>query len=268
MSELHAEPGAIENAPDLAGQVAAGEVAAAAPVIETSAAPPVDPLEMQAELEHMRQQYVQLAAQLEAGTQQPQAAAAPSGAFDPSRLVDEFGQLNPAALVELLTAQQQGLAQFVDQRFQQIQEPIAAQQQAAAVAQGEERLTSMLADDIARNGDFPRAPGATESKAQQLVKPLARVLFPQVQERFGATPRAAEIAMSRAASMVREIINEAQTAGANAETNRLAVLADARHEAGGAAVGVQGLGEVKARDIDEGLSLVSARYRDRLRSGT
>lgn len=132
-----------------------------------------------------------------------------------------------------------------EQMLGQISQPLQAQMEQATVAEGNQRLQDMIADDIARHGDFPRAPGETESKAQQLVQPIAEALFPQVSSRYGNTPRAAEAAISQAAGIVRGLVAEAKTAGVEEYKNQLGTLAGVNGEPGTGAAGAQGLSDTQ-----------------------
>lgn len=166
-------------------------------------------------------------------------------------LTDESGNvIDPAAL----DPWGDNFGGALDQRFQaleerfagminQVAEPLRAREQAEVFAEGESRLKDMVADDVARNGDFPRmvdpATGevAQSSQAQEAIIPLARMLFPQIEQRFGRTPRAAEIAISHASQMVRGIVAEAAAHALHTEQNRLAALATANGEPSGNGVG-------------------------------
>lgn len=125
----------------------------------------------------------------------------------------------------------------------QVAQPLHEQREQATVAEGNQRLQDMIADDVSRNGDFPRAPGETESKAQSLVQPLAEAMFPQIAARYGNGPRAAEAAIQQASQTIRGIIAEAKAAGVAEHTNQLGTLAGARGEPGPGAAGAQGLAD-------------------------
>lgn len=155
----------------------------------------------------------------------------------------------------------------IEQMIGQIAQPLNDRTEKETVAEGEQRLKDMLTDDISRNGEFPRLPGQTDSKSEQLVRPLAQALFPQIAQRFGNGPRAAEVAMSQAAQTVREIVAEAGAAALEAERNRTATLAGARGDVAAGASGAQVVGEIRARTMEEGLSAVTARHAAALRNG-
>lgn len=246
MSEFSPEPAASAAVDEsLAGGSGAGDVApvepttpqepaATSPVLE----PALNPQEVQAELEYMRSAIAerdailqQLASQQPNGTQ-----PAPAAGFDASQLVDEFGNLNPAALGQMLDQRNQALLTVVQQQLQQIAAPLSQQMEAEKTAAGEARLSDILADDIARNGEFASDPQA-DAEARQLVRTLAEQEFGEVAARYGEGPRAAEIAMSRAADRVRGLLRAAGGAAQTEQANRLATLAGAAAEPGGGAMG-------------------------------
>jgi hypothetical protein len=165
-----------------------------------------------------------------------QGAAAAAQAAGQPQLVDEFGQVDPNALIQLLQqSQQQTLAQM-QQMLQGIAAPLAQRQEQETVAEGEQRIKDMIADDVSRNGDLP-------AKAQAAIRPLADQLFPQIAERYGNTPRAAEMAVSQAAALVRDMVAEARTVALTTEQNRIGALAGVRGEPGVAGVAIEGLSD-------------------------
>lgn len=172
--------------------------------------------------------------------QQPQAQQG----FDPSQLLDEYGNVNAAALATLMQQQQQTTLQAVQDMFTPLASQMQAQQEAETIASGEARLEDILADDIARNGDFVRAAGNTpelvaqaqeaDKAARALVRTTADQMFPEIAQRYGATPRAAEIAMGRAADQVRSLLRVAGASAQAAQANQLATLAGQHGEPGSA----------------------------------
>lgn len=239
-----------------AGDTAGGGAAAAPPAF--------DPADLEAENAYLRTQLGQLGEAVQGLLQQqrgPQQPEPQPGAFDPAQLVDEFGQLNPQALIGMFQQFGEQLMGGIDQRFQQIQAPLAARQEAETVAQGEERLQDILVDDIAHNGDFVRAAGdqpeqvaaarEADQQARALVRTVADQLFPEIAERYGATPRAAEMAMTRAADQVRTLLRAAGAGEAAAQANRLATLAGQRGEPGAGAAGGAGAVEAPVVKVNE-----------------
>lgn len=187
----------------------------------------------------VQQQFGQIAPLLEqflGGEGQPQ------GQPQIGQLVDEFGQLDPNALVQLLSAQQAQTFQAIDARIAQMQAPLAARFEQETVAEGNQRLNDILADDVARNGEFS-ADAEADKAARGLVRTLAEQAFPQVAQRYGPTPRAAEMAMAQATAQVRQLLTADRAAALTTEANRVAALAGVRVEPGTAAVGVEGLSD-------------------------
>lgn len=220
-----------------------------APAVEpTPAAAPIDYDDprlqdlIQAQASQIAQQTIEQAMQ-RTQTQQPQTQPG----FDTSQLLDEYGNVNPAALAQFMQHNQQMTLQAVQEMFTPLASQMQAQQEAETIASGEARLEDILADDIARNGDFVRAAGNTpelvaqaqqaDQAARQLVRTTADQLFPEIAQRYGATPRAAEIAMSRAADQVRSLLRAAGQAAQAAQANQLATLAGQNGEVGSAGTG-------------------------------
>lgn len=136
-----------------------------------------------------------------------------------------------------LDARFTAIQQMLEQGLERLAAPLQAREQQETIVQGEERLKDILADDIARNGEFSSKP-EVDAQARALVRTIADQVFPAIAERFGATPRAAEMAMTHAASSVRDLLAAERSAGAEAETNRLSTLAGLNGEPG---VGPTGL---------------------------
>jgi hypothetical protein len=266
MSETLSEVGAVEAvaepaaapepvvADDLAGGAAAGEATAglepAAPAA-TPEAQSVDPGELQAQLEYMQSQYSELAQyvqSLEQPQQQQAGAPAPQG-LDMAGLVDEFGQITPDGLVQLLAVQQQSITQAIEQRFNQIAEPMQAQREAEAYNAGLESAKDILGDNVSRFGEFASDPQADGIARDRVLDRADAILSdPSFQGRFGGnTPRAAEIAIQQAAEEERTYLNSVRGQGAAQAANRLSTLAGAAAEPGaGAPGGVAGVPEFKS----------------------
>lgn len=206
-------------------------------------APALDPLELQAELEYMRSQNAELYSVL-----QQFADRAEQGQFaqdvrqqtgaDVTSLVDEYGNFNPQAFAQWQAQREQALTNQIGQMLQPLQQTFQQQQEAQIVSEGEQRLQDMLADDIARNGEFASDPEA-DAQARDLVTTLASQMFPDISQRYGATPQAAEIAMTRAASQVRGLLRSASGAAVSQTQNQLATLAEAKGEVGPHGAGVE-----------------------------
>jgi len=164
-------------------------------------------------------------------------------------LVDEYGALNVEKFAQLQTARDQALLGQISQMFNPIQESFQSQQEASVIAEGEQRLADILADDVSRNGEFASDPEA-DARAREFVSERASQLFPELAERYGPSPRTAERAMTRAASEVRGLLQSVGGAAVQQNQNQLANLASANGEIGGTAAGVESpvirLGETSA----------------------
>lgn len=243
----------VDGVDQLAEGAAAGEATAglepAAPAAAPEA-PSVDPGELQAQLEYMQSQYAELAGyvqSLEQPQQQQAGAQAPQG-LDLAGLVDEFGQITPDGLVQLLAVQQQSITQAFEQRFNQIAEPMQAQREAEAYTAGLESAKDILGDNVSRFGEFASDPQADGIARDRVLDRADAILSdPSFQGRFGGnTPRAAEIAIQQAAEEERTYLNSVRGQGAAQAANRLSTLAGAAAEPGaGAPGGVAGVPEFK-----------------------
>lgn len=194
------------------------------------------------------------------GSGAPGGAAAAAGAP---------GALNPwdENFGDNLDARFQQFEQLLNTGLERLAAPLAAREQAEIVEEGNQRLQDMAADEIARNGDFAADPETNETPGKQLVRPLADLFFPAIAEKYGPTPRAAAIAIDQAAGIVRQIEANAAKVALAKETNRLSTLAGANGEPAVAGVGAQGIGEIRATTISEGLSEVTRRHAPLLRGG-
>jgi hypothetical protein len=186
------------------------------------------------------------------------------------------GPLNPwdDGFGEGLDARFQSLEQKMEGWLQQLAQPLMADQQAKAVAEGEQRLQDVLADDIGRHGEFSSKP-EVDREARHLVRTLADHIYDGLAGRFGGHdqvirtgvgPRLSEAAMTQSAGLIRNLLAAERSAGAAIETNRLATLASAPGAEPAFAAGVQVVGDIRARNIDEGLRSVTARHADAIRN--
>lgn len=236
MSELADENGVVEQpeaaAPENVVEENATEAAPAAPE-----APALDPLELQAELDHMRSQYTDLVSYLEQAQGQQQAPQAAAAASSPD-FFDEYGNFDPAKFAIWQEQRDSGLLSKVGEMFTPLQQTFAQQQESAVIAEGEQRLADILADDISRNGEFASDEQA-DAKARELVATLASQMFPDLAERYGPTPKTAEIAMTRAATEVRSLLRSVGGAAVSQNQNQLATLAGAHGEPGVHGAGVE-----------------------------
>lgn len=243
MSEFAAEGVEPVEEQVVAPEGEATEVEAPEAATPAAEAPALDPLELQAELEYVRSQnnelyglLQQIAGQSEQG-QFAQNVQQQTGA-DVSSLVDEYGNFNPQAFAQWQSQRENALVQQIGQMFQPLQQTFEQQREQAVVAEGEQRLQDILADDISRNGEFASDPQA-DSQARDLVMTLASQMFPDVAQRYGETPQAAEIALTRAATQVRGLLRSASGAAVTQTQNQLATLANAHGEPGAHGAGVE-----------------------------
>jgi hypothetical protein len=268
LSEVPAAPAAVEPAaaaPEpvaadpLAEGAAAGDATAglepAAPVAAPEA-PNIDPAELQAQLEYMQSQYAELAGYVQQLEQPQQQSGQPAAAgLDMAGLVDEFGQITPDGLVQLLAVQQQSITQAFEDRFKAIAEPMQAQRDAEAYNAGLESAKDILGDNVSRFGEFASDPQADEIARDRVLDRADAILSdPAFQGRYGGnTPRSAEIAIQQAAEEERTYLNSVRGQGAAQAANRLATLAGAASEPGAGAVGgVAGVPEFKSpREVVE-----------------
>lgn len=204
-----------------------------------AAAPPYDPTEDPRVVDFVNTQAARIAEErFQHLVEEAQRGAQQQPALTTDGLVDEYGNINPAALAEFLAQRDERLFGQIDQRFQQIAQPLEARAQAETIQEGEQRIQDMIADDVSRNGDFPVDPDTGKSPAKELIRPLADLLFNDVAATYGATPRAAEIAVSKAATLVREIVDLGRKTGVTEHINRNAELAGANRQPGAGAVGL------------------------------
>lgn len=174
-------------------------------------------------------------------------AAAQQGQQQQQQLLppDPFSDNYQQELAAYNQARDEQMYARFEEMLGQVAQPLNARIQSETVAEGQQRLQDMIADDVARNGDFPRAPGQTESQAQKLIMPLAEALFPQIAERYGVGTRGAEMAIQQASSTVRAIIAEAGAAAVEAHKNQNATLLAVQGEPGTAVAGAQGLSDTQ-----------------------
>lgn len=170
---------------------------------------------------------------------QQQAQQQQGGQQAPAGFVDEFGNFDPSAFAQWQAQRDEQQQAWLDQRLQALAAPLAARQEAETVAEGEQRLTDILADDIARNGEFvsgtDEAALAADKQARQLVRTIADQMFPEVAQRYGQTARAAELAMSKAADQVRSLLKAAGATSVQQHVNHNATLAGASTSVGNGA---------------------------------
>lgn len=235
------DAGAAVAAPTPAEGAEAAASAAEPSAAAETAAPAFDPAELQAELEFVRNQNAQLAQILQAQQtrETPGQAAAQLPEYDP---------FDAQSVVAWQNARDQQLLAAIDQRLSTVTNQFAQQAAMAQQVEGEQRIEDVIADDISRNGEFAADPAA-DAQARATVRALAEQMFPEYAQRYGAGPRAGELAIAKAAAQVRTLLQAAGTTAVTQRDNELATLAGAKGEPGaGASAGVPGV-SVPAADL-------------------
>ena len=121
---------------------------------------------------------------------------------------------------------QQDLDAYINQRMA----PVQQFTQEAALSEAEERAMDILADFATRDGEFDK----------ELARVRADHLLPQMQQRYGYGPKAAEAALEAAAVAQREYEQKVYADAIAKHTNQLATLSGAPGEPGSTYVqGVQ-----------------------------
>lgn len=114
--------------------------------------------------------------------------------------------------------------QELDQYIEQKLSPYSGFQQQAVLAEAEERARDILNDDSVANGEFNI----------DLARQRADMLLPQFNERYGATPKAAEAALRAAAQAQREYEAEIRQQAIDQYKNELGGISRAPREAAAA----------------------------------
>lgn len=232
MSETLAEAPVEENAVD--ENVEAPETEASVTEAETpapEAEQQVDVRELQAELEYVRgqhEQLVQWARQQGATPAQAQAAATAQTGFDPATLVDEYGNLDPAAFAGFLQQRDQTLLGAIDQRFNALLQPLAEQREQAVVAEGEQQMRDVISNLASREGELLVN---DDVAAERIIEDVRNRFYPALSQRLGDTNRTAELALEHAFKAERDRQKAIGEAAVQAHVNRNATLAGARSEA-------------------------------------
>lgn len=155
----------------------------------------------------------------------------------------DFDPLDPDSVRAYNDARDQRMLSTIQQLIGQVAQPLQAQQDAAREQAGEENLKDMLADDIARNGEFSTDPEA-DKRARQMVRTLAENVLPSYTQRYGFGARAAEASMAHAAREVRALLGPVRQQGAAEHANRTATLAGVHGEPGTGVPGVETVSDV------------------------
>lgn len=254
--EAGADTAAPENAAPSEGAVEETEDSA----VETVEAPaasfdPAQLAEFQTRLEAAEArngQLEQVLGQLLSGADQTGQETGPLpvdvGQLDP--FADDFGQQLATLLV---STQQQTVAQIA-QLVQQVTQPLEQQREQETIARGDSNLEDMLADDVARNGEFHPKP-EVDQRARAMTRDRANQVYLELANRhgghdqvlaYGLGPKVAEQAMAQAAREVRELFNMIGSTAVQVEDNRRAGLAVLPAEPGVAGDGVQGPGRFES----------------------
>jgi hypothetical protein len=146
-------------------------------------------------------------------------------------------QLNEIA--SLATPQQPGQVEYpdpfadnyheqLDAWFEAKSAPFRHVQESYEQSEGTERARDILSDNVAREGEFILE-GSTEKALR-----LAEAYLPEMQQKYGATPQAAEQAINAAANELREYERAVGEAFHSRQMNQLKTLNDAPREPGAA----------------------------------
>lgn len=215
--------------------VAAQEPAAAAePVVpDVPAWSPDDPRFQEAvdlrAAEIARGEISQLFTQFE--QQKPQFEGDP---VDPYEFLDPSSDQFGGNLLQLLAQRDQ----FMLGQMQQLFQPVQQRYQNESIAEGQQRIQDVIADDFAKNGEVT-LPADAPVKVGEVIKDMASLYLPEMENRFGQnTARAAEQAITKATGVVRQLVAAAEQAGAAKNANHLATLTGARVEPGTAAAAI------------------------------
>jgi len=131
-------------------------------------------------------------------------------------------------------AQQQ--AEFTRQLIRDELAPLQQWQQSQQLEEAYSLALDMIDDNQARDGEF-----RNKEKGVSFVQAYAATLMPQMSQRYGFGPKAAEAAIEAAAKEYRELEQSVGTSYHEQQMNQLTNLSTARHEPGAAGVGSQQL---------------------------
>lgn len=112
--------------------------------------------------------------------------------------------------------------------------------QEQAMAEGEAQMKDVLHDIQLRDGEF-----LNPASAEQRAIAVARDIYPQFAQRYGETDKAAEAALAKAASIVREEELTIGKAYHERQVNQVQTLASARREPGANGQGAEGAAAVQ-----------------------
>ena len=220
-----AEP-AVEPAP-----APAGAEAVEPETIEEPEAEPTEEEMQEALREFIRDEWYALQASQGGASQGPIPGATPGpmvGGYqygDPNAPFD-WSQVDPYAEdfgQQIGTGIEQTIIRAMGAYMAPIAGSVAAQQAQAEAERGQELVSDMIEAELTSGPDLT-------DEAKPLVEPLAESLMPSIAQRYGNHPRAAEMAIREAATILRNIENAAATRGVTQHTNQIANLETAPPE--------------------------------------
>lgn len=124
---------------------------------------------------------------------------------------------------------QEDLDRYLESRMA----PLLSTHEQMELAAGEELAHDIIADNIAREGEF------LHEGSKQLAFQLSRSFLPQAIQRYGYTDRAGEAALEMACKHVRDLESQIGTAYHERQINQLHTLTGARGEPAGSTPAAQ-----------------------------
>lgn len=126
------------------------------------------------------------------------------------------------------------LAGYVTQAVQQSLAPVMDWQHGQQMSDAEERALDILEDIVSREGEF-----INKEQSSEFIRAYANVLMPDMAQRHGYGPQAAEAALEQAAKTYRALEQSVGTAYHEQQMNLLTNLSGAGRELGVSGVGAQ-----------------------------
>lgn len=158
-----------------------------------------------------------------AGQQQQQPAAAAGPAPDLNELLSPLSESFGENLARFLADRDQFLLGQIGQQIQ----PILSREEQAQTAQGQQVM-----DEIVTAQWNPATDGPLSEVGKSAIKDLAPSYLPEMEQRYGAGPMAAQAALTKAAGTIRALNADARGAGGQANADQLAAVAAAAGEPG------------------------------------
>jgi hypothetical protein len=221
------EPTAPVTAGDAPDAPTAPEAPAAAPATFTME-------QLEAELEARMApiaEYMPILEMLQAAANDPSAFGDQPDNGDITVGLDPLDENFGAQLEQRLAARDEKLLGAMQQMLQ----PITGKFEQDALSEGDERAMDIIADDIAQNGEV-----TDESK--KLARQISELFFPEFAARYGnrgpGASRAADAALRKATSTVRQIEQAAGARAVEQYKNQLQTLGNAPTEPGAPAAAV------------------------------